>query len=338
MSLKGDFTNRTENNIPELYIEASDVASQMLLYQIKNKFYGEPYVLESTDIPGQNLSSQVIFSFGGKSPISVLDLDVDLDNISVTPRWYPEHFVYGTISNWYPYDSGFNKPEPVKTLSRRLKLFFEIPDFDLIKMYNPQILIQRYVGSNIRGGNGQKSGGAYRSAPRKSMIPLTSTNMEVDFVQEEYFRLEARNLIRAKNYKRTWRGKSAHVYFQFRIQITVNGKTFISNPVTRLQLQATFQGTGRIRSSEVTEMFNKAKADFDAKILVVEQLKSTFDESVSDVEREELQKQIWKASDELMDAKEQVALINGLFEEAIPGGPSNPHFDTSYFAISYRIT
>ncbi|WP_312750565.1 hypothetical protein [Epilithonimonas hominis] len=335
MSLKGDFTNITENNIPEFYIEASDVASQMLLFQIKNKFYGEPYVLESTDIPGQNLSSQVIFSFGGKSPISVLDLDISLDNITVTPKWYPEQYVLGTISNYYNYDSGFEPPTKiVKTLSRRHKLFFEIPEFDLIKAYNPQILIQRYTCSNVRGSGGQKSGGAYRNAPRKALIPLTSANMEVDFLQEEYFRLLKNDSIRAKSYKRTAKGNSAHMYFQFKIQITFNGKTFVSNPVTRLMLQATYQASGRIKATEITEMFQTANAEFLAKNNEMTAIKDSIEESVNDQEGESLQKKLAKLEIEAADAK---AIVDAT-EEILPGGPSNPQFDTSYFAISYRIT
>ena len=335
MSLKGEFTNRTDNNIPELYIEATDVASQMLLYQIKNKFYGEPYVLDATVIPGQNLASQILFSFGGKSPFSALDLDLAIDNITVTPKWYPEKYVLGTISNYYNYDSGFEPPTKIiKTLSRRKKLFFEIPEFDLIKSYNPQLLIERYVGSNVRGSGGQKSGGAYRSAPRKAIMPITSSNMEVDFLQEEYFRLLKDNLIRAKSYKCTQRGKSAHLYFQFKIQITVNGKTFISNPVTRLMLQATYQESGRIKATEVTEMFEMANAQFLAKKDQINIIKGSIEEADSDQEREALQKELAKME---IEAASVQAVVEAT-EEMIPGGPSNPQFDTSYFAISYRIT
>lgn len=335
MSLKGDFTNKTDNNIPEFFLEATDVASQMLLYQIKNNFYGAPYVLDATVIPGQNLASQILFSFGGKSPLSTLDLDLAIDNITVTPKWYPEQYVLGTISNYYGYDSGFPVPTKIiKTLSRRQKLFLEIPEFELLKAYSPQILIERYVGSNVRGLGGKKSGGAYRSAPRKAIMPLTSAIMEVDFVQEEYFRLLKNDEIRAKGYDRTIRARSAHLYFQFKIQITVNGKTFISNPLTRLMLQATYQNKGSIKLAKVTEMFDSANAQLLAKNNEMDVLKDRIEISDNDLEREALQRELAKAE---LEAASVQAIIE-VTEDLIPGGPSNPQIDTSYFAISYRIT
>ncbi len=327
-----EFSNVGADCTPEIVIKATNPITpgeKVLLFQAGTGCFGRPVVLSMTSVNGQ--ASELVIGFGDNAiGDQSLEINKNYDNLSVIPFWSAEEFVIGDVRNIYSDDGNNLGDKLIIRLSKRQKLFFKIKDFDLIKDYSPKILVERYVGSKTRGTGGQKSGAAYRTAPRKNTIPITSSMAEIDFRQEECFRLDGLR-IRAKSYKRT-NVHSAYAYFQFRMQLTINGMTIISIPVVRLKLQASLQNDNSIKEANVDKIRTKATAKKASATLEVQQIKNEIEEVTSDAEREALQVKLSKVSLELQEAE---ALIEATEH---PGQPDNRQVYTRYYAISYRIT
>lgn len=331
MPLQWEFANAGEDCTPEIVLKALNPVTsgeKVLLFNVLNGCFGRPMIISGTSVNGQ--ASEMIIGFGDAIGNQLLEIDKNYDNLSVIPYWNPEEYVIGNVRNIYPDDTNIGDKLIIR-LSKRQKLFFKINEFDLIKDYNPIIIVERYVGAKTRGMNGQKSGAAYRTAPRKNTIPITSSMAEIDFRQEEYFRLDTTNNIRAKSYKRT-NVQNAYAYFQFRLQLTINGITVKSNPVVRLKLQASLQDNNSIKGAKFDEIRTKAIAKKASTEVEVQQIKTQTEEVTSDSEREALQVKLAKVASELQEAE---ALIDATER---PDQPDNPEVDMRYYAISYRIT
>ncbi len=259
-----EFSNVGADCTPEIVINATNPITsgeKVLLFQVGTGCFGRPVILSTTSTNGQ--ATQLVIGFGDASGGESLDIDKNFDNLEIIPAWNVQDRKSGFIQNKYTYDEARLQDQELKRArSYKQKLFFVIPKYDLIKDYNPRIIIEKYTPA--KGfANRNKSTAGFKRAPLLSNIPVESEKFEVEFRQEEFFRLggpyENPNL-KAKSLKKI--GKSVHNFLQFRISLSINGSTYITVPVLKLKMQATFHRTGsQIRGEKLPDQGGPPQQD-----------------------------------------------------------------------------
>ena len=242
MAQTWEFANKGEDCTPEIILKAQNPITsgeKVLLFQVLQGCFGRPMILSGTSVNGQ--ASEVIIGFGDATGNQLLEIDKNYDNLEIIPLWNKKDRVSSYIPTYYSYDDGRIKDEFFRVKSLRQKLYFNIPYYNLIKDYNPEITIEKYTPT--KGCNTSKSRNfstaGFKTVPLKSTIPITGQVTEMDFRQEEFFRLknEIGNL-QAKGLRK--RNKTVHTFLQFRIRLTINDNSYKTIPLLHLKMQAAY--------------------------------------------------------------------------------------------------
>lgn len=168
----------------------------------------------------------------------------------------------------------------------------KIKDFSTVANYNPTIVISKYTPSLVKGTQTPVSGfnevvwrkGSYKFSADNNMVRLTKIPIKaeyqvIDFGQEHYFRTTSKvqkNLkliggeiilcTRGAKYRYSQLTKLQHysqasVYLQFHIEITMNGKTYLSDSLGKLKMIASVElPTGTTYDKEPGQIFLKDEA------------------------------------------------------------------------------
>lgn len=253
-----EFANVGADCTPEIVLKATNPITsgeKVLLFQVLNGCFGRPVILSGTSANGQ--ASEMIIGFGDATGGQLLDIDKNYDSLSIAPEWNIYDRVSGYIPTYYNYDDGYTRSRDYfRVASLRKRLFFNVNKYDLIKDFSPQVLIEKYTHNKGYGNRKNKTKAGFKRSTLISSIPLTGQITEMNFKQEEFFRLiDKGGTIKAKGYKKS--RKTVHTYLQFRIQMTINGNTYITNPLLFLKLEAIYHSdAGAVRRSKEKKPIN----------------------------------------------------------------------------------
>ena len=235
-----EFSNVGADCTPEIVINATNPITsgeKVLLFQVGTGCFGRPVILSTTSTNGQ--ATQLVIGFGDASGGETLDIDKNYDNLEIIPAWNVQDRQAGFIQNKYTYDEPRLQDQTLKRVrSYKQNLFFAIPNYDLIKDYNPRIIIEKYTPAKGHATR-NKSIAGFKKAPLISNIPLESGKFKVEFRQEEFFRLMGpydNPKLKAKSLKKI--GNTVHNFLQFRITLSINGSMYTTLPVLKLKMEA----------------------------------------------------------------------------------------------------
>ncbi len=221
----------------------ASTGDKILLDDILEGRYGTPSNISGKTKAGQ--ASELILAFESGAFATG---GLNFNTLSIVPEWKTNDVIFGKVESILADDDreyfGGNLEEPYTSdpgyyflPSRRQKLYFNTSDFEAIKDFQPHVLVARYAPSKTRGFRKNKSKAGFKTLPNRiNRIPLTEAKTEINFEQEKYFR-SGKDYIKSRNLKNNG-DRSASAIFQFRIELTIEGKKIITNPLLDLRLQA----------------------------------------------------------------------------------------------------
>ncbi|MDR2205757.1 MAG: hypothetical protein LBE36_06355 [Flavobacteriaceae bacterium] len=151
-----------------------------------------------------------------------------------------------------------NNPSDMLDSVKIFKLFVNLPDWDSIKNYDPELVFERYRPTKFREYKDEqltiksfRKSGFRRSFDSKkpSVFPVNAKESVVDFFPEQFFKLSG-SKARTTGTQQYGDGfietvNKAWQHFRIRIQITVNNKRIVSPPLAWFKAVFTTEGTER---------------------------------------------------------------------------------------------
>ncbi len=263
-----EFSNIGADCTPEIRIKATNPITsgeKVLLFQAGTGCFGRPVILSTTSTDGQ--ATELVIGFGDNVVGNQsLEIDKNYDNIEFLPLWYPNNTSNGVINTYYSYDVGQTKDQYSSVGNLYVNaicqnLFFLIPNFNLIKDYEPQIIIEKYTPSKGYA-NRNPQGAGFKRVPLKSFLPINSEKVKLDFRQFEFFRItDKEGTLKSKGLPITKKRK-AKVYLQFRLSLKINGVIYTSIPILNLKMVANFF-TGNVPIVKERKPINPELGDED---------------------------------------------------------------------------
>ena len=195
---------------------------------------------------------------GGHTVLTFSDNIKEVLNFNTVPlvnfKWDSKNIRQGVVKRL----NNANKVSGNNDLSVTVqKLVVNIPNFDLIKNYNPVLLVDRYKPKSYKGNNKYRTSGFKHEKQqdlilnnRENEFSLLSNNQVVDIKSDTYFGIKTKNLFNGKRDVTYIKGDSKtdsvlnhnglslipFTYLRFRLRLTVGNKVIETGDIGTLKV------------------------------------------------------------------------------------------------------